>query len=388
MKDAVNGPLLRNAASATAVIPQKQGTSQHQTGDKMRQKNRSHSTLMVLPAAVALMLTACGGNGSPPPPPATAMADQAACQSLTPASVGGPMPEGDTVVIRWLGTSNFEVAYRDKVILMDTYYNRPARTRSIGIAVKDVKRADVILIGHAHGDHISDVAPVADQTKASVIGSQITQDQAIKNGVPKEQTIVVKGTGGESFKYGDITIKPTHIIHSTIQDGLTAALHHLYDVDSLGPLTPDEVAQTATVGGGSSDPNLVQQGTMGFTLELKSGFRIMWFDSVGEISPEETQLAKDIGEGVDVGIYPWTPHSIAENQLRYTWQHVSLFKPKLYLPTHHDHIWNAWLDNGLEPLFMKIRDELPATSFVSPLYRSAVCINTSGPQRGEYIVKY
>jgi len=366
-------------------------------------KNRTpRRALMALPAAAALMLAACGGSSDSPtlvfppppqtqppaPPPPTAMADQAACQSLTPASVGGPMPEGDTVVIRWLGTSNFEVAYRGKVILMDTYYNRPARTRPIGIEVKDVKRADAILIGHAHGDHISDVAPVAAQTGAPVVGSQITSTQAIKLGVPASQTVTVTGTGGEALKYGDITVKPTHIIHSTIQTGLQQALRNLYEVDSLGPLTPEEVEQNATVGGGSSDPNLVQQGTMGFTLELPSGFRIMWFDSVGAMSDEEKQLAKDLGEGVDVGIYPWTPHSIAENQLAYTFPHIDLFKPKLFLPTHHDHIWNAWLDNGLEPLFMKIRDELPGTSFISPLYRSAICIDTSGPKKGDYIVKY
>ena len=100
-------------------------------------------------SAAVLMLSACGGGSSSSPP----LEQQAACNSLVPASVGGPMPEGDTVVLRWLGTSNYEVAYKDKVILMDTYYNRPARTRSIGINVADIKRADAILIGHAHGDH-------------------------------------------------------------------------------------------------------------------------------------------------------------------------------------------------------------------------------------------
>jgi len=112
-----------------------------------------------------------------------------------------------------------------------------------------------------------------------------------------------------------------------------------------------------------------------------------WFDSVGGILPEETALAQQLGANVDVGLFPYTPHPIAETQLGYTFQHIALFKPKLYLPTHHDHIWGAWLDNGLQPLFMKIRDEQPATQFAAPLYRSAICIATSGVDKGKFIVK-
>jgi hypothetical protein len=356
--------------------------------------NRLHRrALLAVPAAVVLMLAACGGDDDSPiatnPPPATPLAEQAACQSLTPASQGGPMPEGDTVVIRWLGTSNFEVAYHGKIILMDTYYNRPARTRSIGFTVDQVKKADAILIGHAHSDHISDVSFIAAQTGAQVYGSAITTTEAIKLGVPATQTVTVKGDNTEHFQFGDITVQPTHIVHSSIESGLGPALKTLYDTDGLGPLTADEAAQSASVTSrGSNDPNLVTLGTTGFTLTLASGFKIVWFDSVGGILPEEADLAKQLGEGIDVGIFPWTPHPIAETQLSYTFQHISLFKPKLYLPTHHDHIWGAWLDNGLEPLFMKIRDELPGTSYLSPLYRSPVCINTSGPNRGENALKY
>ena len=87
-------------------------------------------------AAVLLLMSACGGNDSTESAPPKPMAEQSACQSLVPASQGGPMPEADTMVIRWLGTSNFEVAFHDRVIVMDTYYNRPARTRSVGKACR------------------------------------------------------------------------------------------------------------------------------------------------------------------------------------------------------------------------------------------------------------
>ncbi len=337
------------------------------------------------------ILTSCNDDGGPAPvvPVVRALSAQAACQSIVPASLGGPMPEEDTVVIRWLGTSNFEVAFHGKIVLMDTYYDRPARTRSIGFTASQVRKADVILIGHAHSDHISDVATIAAATGAPVYGSQITFNEAKVLGVPDAQNRMVRGDNTERIQVGDLTIQPTHIVHSTIEAGLIPALSALYTVDGLGPLTAAEAAQAASVGAkGSSDPNLVALGTTGFTLTTPSGFNIVWFDSVGDISPEETALAAQLHNNVDVGIFPWTPHSIAETQLAYTFQHMQLFKPNLYLPTHHDHIWNVWLDNGLEPLFMKIRDEMPATKYLSPLYRSAMCIRTSGAARGETYVTY
>jgi hypothetical protein len=334
-------------------------------------------------ASLPLLLAACAGGpiGADGSDTKAGMATMAACRSLTPASQGGPMPTGDVAVLRWLGTSNYELAYHGKVVIMDTYYERPARTASLGFTVGQVRKADVILVGHAHADHISDIAPVAAQTGAPVVGSAITTAEAVVLGVPKAQTITV--AGNETLRYGDITIRPTHIIHSTIEDGLIPALDALYKLDGA-PLTPEQKAQSAAVNAkGSRDPKVITEGTIGFTFTFPSGYKIVWFDSVGNPNPEERALAKEIAP-VDVAIFPWTPHPISETQLSYTFEHIQLFNPKLYLPDHHDSIWGVWLDNGLAPLFMKIRDDLPNTNYAEPLYRSAFCLSTSGPNRGEY----
>jgi hypothetical protein len=264
---------------------------------------------------------------------------------------------------------------------MDTFYDRPARTTSLGFTIDQVRKADVILIGHAHFDHISDVATVAAQTGARVVGSAITIAEAIELGVPKAQTITV--AGNEMLRYGDIAIRSTHIVHSTIEDGLIPALDALYKLDAP-PLTSEQAVQSAAVRvRGSRDPRIITEGTMGFTFTFPNGFTIVWFDSVGDPNAEERQLASELAP-VDVAIFPWTPHPISETQTAYTFQHLQLFRPKLFLPDHHDSIWGSWLDNGLAPLFMKIRDDLPGTKFTEPLYRSAICVNTSGIARGAY----
>jgi hypothetical protein len=46
--------------------------------------------------------------------------DEPACQSLTPASVGGPLPnDQNLMVLRFLGVANYELTYRGQVILLD-----------------------------------------------------------------------------------------------------------------------------------------------------------------------------------------------------------------------------------------------------------------------------
>ena len=331
---------------------------------------------LVLGAAMALALA--GG----------ARAAEPACRSLTPALIGGPVPDAasDTMVIRWLGTANYEVAYRGKVYLFDTFYDRPGRSRPIGFTVDQVKRADAIFIGHAHYDHISDIAAVAKQTGAMVYGAPITIATAIKLGVPEVQTHVVND--GDALTLGAMKVLVALGRHSTIQDGLTAAHRQMYDIDELGPLTPEQTAHAKDIAAkGTFVPDVIDKGTLAFALITPSGFSLVDFDTAGPMTDGDRALAKKLGRA-DVLMVPYQPHPVAEHQVRDSWPFVETFNPKLVLPTHHDAIWGAWLDLGLQPLREKLRDERPDVKFVDPLVRSAICVQTAGKARGTLTVKY
>ena len=318
-----------------------------------------------------------------------ALAAEPACQTLTPAIIGGPVPAAasDTVVMRWLGTANYEVAYKGKVYLFDTYFDRPGRTRSVGFKVGQVKRADVIFIGHAHSDHISDVADVARQTGAMVVGSKISIDTAIRLGVPESQTKVV--ADGDHLTFGPVKVLAALARHSTIQDGLIPAHRQMYQIDELEPLSAEQQAHDREIGAkGSSDPHLIDQGTMGFAMVLPSGFSIVVFDTAGPMTDGTRALAKALGGRVDILTVPYAPHPVAEHQVRDSWPFVETFNPRLVLPTHHDAIWGAWLDNGLQHLREKLRDERPGVKFVDPLVRSAICVQTAGKAKGALTIKY
>jgi L-ascorbate metabolism protein UlaG (beta-lactamase superfamily) len=320
---------------------------------------------------------------------AAAYAAEPACNTLIPALIGGPVPAAtsDTLVLRWLGTANYEMAYRGKVFLFDTYYDRPARSRPIGFTVDQVKRADVIFIGHPHTDHISDIAPVARQTGALVVGAPLTIATAISLGVPQAQTRIV--TDGDVLTFGPVKVRVALARHSTIQDGLMAAHQQMYALDGLGPLTEAEAAQAKAIAArGSGAPQVITEATLGYGVILPSGFSLAIFDSAGPITEGDRALAKALGGQVDVLTVPYQPHPVAEHQVQDSWPFIETFNPRLVLPTHHDGIWGTWLDLGVEPLFEKIRDERPATRFIAPLYRSAICIQTAGKARGRLSVKY
>ena len=305
-----------------------------------------------------------------------------ACSSHVAAVTGGPMPppESDMVVVRWLGNANFEFAYKGKVYLFDAYFDRTPRSHNIGFAARDVTRAEGIFVSHAHFDHISDIGPVARQTGARVVGAPITIETARKLGAPEQQLVVAKG--GESLNIGDATIEIALAQHSTIQAGLTDIYANLYKNDSPAYSDEEIRERTRVQALGTFDPKVITEGTLAFGLVFPSGFTAVLIGSSGPITPGVRALAEKLGP-VDVVIVAYQVHAIAATQIAYTWPFIELFKPKLFLPAHHDAAPPTWIDLGLEPMFDKIRADMPGTAFLAPLYRSPICIAGAGPDKGK-----
>ena len=314
-------------------------------------------------------------------PSSSLAADTDPCDSLIPAAIGGPLlpKTSETAVFRWLANANYEIDYRGQVFLFDTYYNRKARNRPLGFTAEDVKRASVIFLGHGHFDHMSDTVPVAAQTQAPVVGAPITIETAIAMGMPAQQAIRV--TGGETLHFGDVTVDIALAHHSEPAAGIQEALGNLYKVE-LPPDAPAEAALSAAVRArGTFAPDVLDKGTMAYALTFPNGFKVLMLDSAGPITDGDRKLAEKIGP-VDVAAIAYQAHAVAQRQVGETFPLVQLFRPKLYLPSHHDASFGSWIDLGIEPLLEKIRDEMPDTRFVAPLYRSPICVATSGPQRG------
>jgi L-ascorbate metabolism protein UlaG (beta-lactamase superfamily) len=310
---------------------------------------------------------------------ASSIANEDACQSFVPASQGGPLLKrsDEAIVVRWLGTANYEITYRDQIFLIDTYYDRGSRNPSLGFTVDQVQKATAIFLGHGHFDHMSTIAPVAAQTKAPVYGAAPSTAQAILDGVPQSQLNTVQD--GDKIHFDGVTVSVTLARHATTEGAVIAGIGATYNATTMLPgLVPASAAQTAEfaaiLGRGSFSPLVITAGTMIYVFEFDTGFKYLYLDSAGPIIPSVVNLANRIAP-VDVVSVAYQATPIAEVQTAATFPIVKMFQPDLYIPNHHDEIFGLFFDNGLHPLFEKIHAELPGTAWVYPLYREPICLD-------------
>lgn len=308
-----------------------------------------------------------------------ALAMEPACQTLTLASAGGPLPKSrDVAVLRYLGSANHELTFRDTVFLLDAHFDRAGHARPLGFRFQDIRRAAVILIGHAHSDHVSDAVAVAAQTGARVIGGPPTYDFVRAGGLPEKQAVSVQG--GETFTFPGVTVSAVLAHHSERPGSqFQQATQGFRDIQTALRRAPTEEElrhQQAISARGSRDPRLAAEGTIAYLFTFDNGYRLYFQDSAGPITAAQQELAKKIAP-VDLGLFAYQGFFLSDNQVQATMPLIRLFKPRVLLPTHHDESGGGFGDMATEPLFMAVRDELPETRTISPLYRSPVCINIS-----------
>jgi Beta-lactamase superfamily domain len=301
------------------------------------------------------------------------LSDDPTLSTLMQTSAGGPAPAGhDTLTVRWLGCANHEVAFRDKVVLLDAWYDRGPRNRPLGFAPQDVTRADLIINGHAHFDHIADIADVARRTGAPVMGAPISMGYLHDQGLPDAQLLPT--AGGEHFDFDGFSVDAILAHHSVLPTDVLAKLADALAAD-VPPPSPQEQQQFAEIRArGLTDPLIITQGTIAYLLTFDDGFRLLYRNSAGPITDAETSMMQQI-PSTDLAIIAYQGHVVAESQTAVTVPLVQLYKPSIYLPTHHDTIAGLFIDQATEPLFMTIREVMPATRSVSPLYRTPVAVD-------------
>ena len=318
-----------------------------------------------------------------------------ACQTLKPASTGGPLPKDPNIaVIRYLGRANYEIAYRGKVLLLDAYYDdlRLPFGERFGVKESDIMRADAIFVGHTHFDHFGDAPPIAKRTGAPVFLGPIGARYIRSQGVPEGQIKLVRG--GETFQQNGYTIQTALAIHMPIGPNEGGASFHDLLAKS-DPLTEEEKAQTAEWRKGESDgthlyyaedpsdpdSDTTYHGTFVYVLTFDNGFRILYSDTAGVLSGGERVLADSIHAGggkIDVGIigYLQLGYSLPK-AIQVTAKRTNVWAPSIFLPSHfHDGEKDELPDMATGPLFEAFREQAPNIRGIEPLYRSPVCIDT------------
>jgi L-ascorbate metabolism protein UlaG (beta-lactamase superfamily) len=119
------------------------------------------------------------------------------------------------VSLEWLGCATFRLTRADVVLFLDAYIERVAAAPPVGLTVAGVHRADAVLIGHSHFDHLWGAERIALTTGATVVGSHETVRLLREAGVPEAQCVAV--SGGEPVELArGITVRALPSIHSCI----------------------------------------------------------------------------------------------------------------------------------------------------------------------------
>ena len=299
----------------------------------------------------------------------------AACHAAVLASTGGAFPKNPhTLAVRWTGYANFELAYNGQIVLLDAYFDRGSLYPSLGFKAGDVKKADAILIGHGHHDHMSDAASVGARTGATVVGAPVTAEKLATQQIDAKQVRTVTGRSGEVLQFGAFKVEPILGQHgdppAQLVDAFDAALKA-----TTTPPTPEQLAEQAAIRQrGTQDRRVRTEGTIAYLITLDNGFRIMYRDSGGRVTDFEKAAMERVGR-VDVGLIAVSAAYLNSATVAQAREHVRTYKPDVYIPAHHDAAFNN-LWRATEPLFQAVKDDDPRIITVSRGYREPTCFHT------------
>ena len=302
-------------------------------------------------------------------------AADAGCEALTMVSTGGDFPKNPrTLVIRWAGYTNFELVYNGQIILLDAHFDRGSTFPALGFKAADVKRANLILLGHGHQDHMSDAASVGARTGALVVGAPVTTEKLLTQNIDAKQVRTVTGRGGELLEFPGFKVEPILGRHGEPPKNVVAAFDNALKSTAPQP-TPEQIAERNEIRQrGTNDPRVVSEGTIAYLITLENGFRIMFRDSGGTITDYEKAVMERIGR-VDVALVAVSASFLHTLTAQRALEHMRAYKPDVYIPGHHDAPLNG-LWRATEPLFQAIKAENPTIITVSRSYREPICFDT------------
>lgn len=279
------------------------------------------------------------------------------------------------IVLKYLGAAGWEITNGNTIILVDPYLSRingPAPpgggsghpiagdTRRVytwsDIATPDIaaidthiQQADFVLVTHTHYDHVLDVPHIALKTRATVIGTESTQNVMRAYAVPEEQLITVRG--GEDYQFQGFSLKVIPSIHS--------------------PLDHKRYFSSATAPPGMKAPLTLEQihpegGTLAYLIRFPE-HQILAFGGNNYIEREIVGLEPDVVL-VGAGASRKDVYDYAGRLMR------DLHYPSLVLPTHWDNFlvpYEASQEPALQALqsfVQEIAVASPKTKVIVPKY--------------------
>jgi L-ascorbate metabolism protein UlaG (beta-lactamase superfamily) len=261
-----------------------------------------------------------------------------ACTLLLACGTPPPLPaapRSPAVSLRYLGVAGWELGDGAHTVLVDPYFSRPSFAGDAplepdlaAIAARAPRRADLILVGHSHVDHLLDVPAVAQHTGAMVLGTESTSHVARASGLPSERIVPVKG--GEDYAFEGFSVRVLPSLHSALDHKHTFGGSTHIPASVVLPLRSHDYAEG---------------GTLAYLVRL-GGLRILVLSTANFIERELTGLDPDVAivaTGLREEVHDYTCRLMR-----------ALGEPPLVLANHFDD-WRA-------PFEVRTREQLDAST--------------------------
>ncbi|MBS2022617.1 MAG: MBL fold metallo-hydrolase [Deltaproteobacteria bacterium] len=180
----------------------------------------------------------------------------------------------------YLGVAGWIISGAGRTVITDPYLTRPADVDKpsvsdpAAVAAHTPAKADLVLVGHSHIDHLLDAPAVAIRTGAELIGSRTTTALAKAAGAPADKLITIGG--GEDFEFNGLSVLALKSLHSAL--GHKHTQHHELEGPARWPLAMDDFPEG---------------GTYAYLVRL-AGHEVLVFDTANFIEREVQGLRPDI----------------------------------------------------------------------------------------------
>lgn len=274
-----------------------------------------------------------------------------------------------TASLDWYGCATYRLTIGELVVFLDAYLDRVpgAAGPQPPQRPEDVARADWILVGHSHFDHLWGAERIAARTGATIIGSHETVRVMEAAGVPLAQLLPV--AGGERIRLAeDVFVSVYPSLHSCVwsHQGM-----HPADEVCLGDLFVTHQERQERLGGlgrfiaslGDDVRRHLKDGDQGprgdghslvYLLDTPDG-TLLYQDTSGHWSGIVRDLRPDVAIIAAAGRGNVDGEPIQGSLAQFVARQAALLRPQRVILSHHD----DWLPGfSIATDVAPIRDEL------------------------------
>jgi L-ascorbate metabolism protein UlaG (beta-lactamase superfamily) len=289
-----------------------------------------------------------------------------------------------TITLDWLGCATFRLTIGNLVVFLDAYIDRVPSAAPTGITTDAVNRADWIVVGHSHFDHLYGAERIAKATGATIIGSYETIRIMEAQGVPLEQLMSV--AGGEKIRLAkDVTVEVFPSQHSCVWTSQPMPASEAVCLGELGVTYQDQQErikglwnQLSSLGGEVlSHLQVSAQGARGdggallYFFETSEG-SLLFQDTSGHWSGILQNLRPDVAILAAAGRGNIDGEPIQGSLAQFVARQASLLRPRKVVLSHHDN-WLPGFSRAIDvsPIRAELARWTPKTQLIEMGYMEA-----------------